>query len=440
MEQEARLFEALLDHELIPALGCTEPIALAYAAALATEVLGARPEAIELRASNNIIKNVKSVTVPGSGGMAGMEAATVLGALGGTAKNRLEVLQSLTPDSIDETEKFIKDGKITVKQLLSEHPLHIIVTVKNGEHSASCELRDEHTNVVALQKDGQDLRAEDLPEDLRGLFNGDHGAAAKEALPNPFADFNVSSIIDFCEKADISLLMPFLERQINLNVAIAEEGLAGGWGLEVGKNILPAKDSLPEELYLQRKATAYAAAGSDARMTGSPMPVVINSGSGNQSLTVSMPVWVYATELDIPKDRFYRALLLSNLLALYQKSFIGRLSAYCGAVSAAAGAVAGISWMLHGDREEIERTLINTLVNISGMVCDGAKASCAFKISASLDTAFLAWKLAQNGDRFAAGDGLAKDTADKTIRAVGKMAREGMKETDATIVGIMLEP
>ena len=440
MDDTARLFEALLDHELIPALGCTEPIALAYAAALASEILGARPEAIELRASNNIIKNVKSVTVPGSGGMAGMEAATVLGALGGTAKNRLEVLRSLTPASIDATKQFIADGKITVEQLLSEHPLHIIVTVKNGGHTASCELRDEHTNVVALTKDGKELCPEDLPEELRHLFVGENCEEPQASIPDPFEHFNVASIIDFCETSDLSLLIPFLERQVKLNVAIAEEGLAGGWGLEVGKNILPEKGTMPEALYLQRKATAYAAAGSDARMTGSPMPVVINSGSGNQGLTVSMPVWVYASELDIPEERFYRALLMANLLALYQKSFIGRLSAYCGAVSAAAGAVAAIAWMLNGDRGEIERTLINALANISGMVCDGAKASCAFKISASLDTAFTAWKLAQNGDRFAAGDGLAKATADETIRAVGKMAREGMKETDATIVGIMLEP
>lgn len=416
---------ALLVHELIPALGCTEPIAIAYCTSCAASLLEQVPEKIILEASSNIIKNVKSVIVPNSHGMKGIEAAAILGALARAPERKLEVLEGLEDEQIVQADRLLSEGICEVRRLESPHPLHIIARCQAGGHEALAEICDQHTNLVRLALDGENKME-------------DHVDSSTAEQSFDFSDLQLKDLIDYAEEGDFGEAEDSLQRQLKLNSAIAEEGLSNKWGANIGQ-LHKTQISGEEKAYTARKmAIAMASAGSDARMSGCDLPVVINSGSGNQGMTVSMPPYAYARVYDIPRERLMKALALANLIALYQKNFIGRLSAFCGAVSAAVGSVCGIAWMLGGDEDLLQRIINNTLGTISGMVCDGAKASCAAKIAAALNVAFDAYELAERGISFANGDGIVKASADETIRAVGRMARLGMRATDAEIIDIML--
>lgn len=418
-------FTALLVHELIPALGCTEPIAIAYCTSCAASLLEQVPEKIILEASSNIIKNVKSVIVPNSHGMKGIEAAAILGALARAPERKLEVLEGLEDEQIVQADRLLSEGICEVRRLESPHPLHIIARCQAGGHEALAEICDQHTHLVRLALDGENKME-------------DHVDSSTAEQSFDFSDLQLKDLIDYAEEGDFGEAEDSLQRQLKLNSAIAEEGLSNKWGANIGQ-LHKTQISGEEKAYTARKmAIAMASAGSDARMSGCDLPVVINSGSGNQGMTVSMPPYAYARVYDIPRERLMKALALANLIALYQKNFIGRLSAFCGAVSAAVGSVCGIAWMLGGDEDLLQRIINNTLGTISGMVCDGAKASCAAKIAAALNVAFDAYELAERGISFANGDGIVKASADETIRAVGRMARLGMRETDAEIIDIML--
>lgn len=416
---------ALLVHELIPALGCTEPIAIAYCTSCAASLLELVPEKIILEASSNIIKNVKSVIVPNSHGMKGIEAAAILGALARAPERKLEVLEGLEDEQIVQADRLLSEGICEVRRLESPHPLHIIARCQAGGHEALAEICDQHTHLVRLALDGENKME-------------DHVDSSTAEQSFDFSDLQLKDLIDYAEEGDFGEAEVSLQRQLKLNSAIAEEGLSNKWGANIGQ-LHKTQISGEEKAYTARKmAIAMASAGSDARMSGCDLPVVINSGSGNQGMTVSMPPYAYARVYDIPRERLMKALALANLIALYQKNFIGRLSAFCGAVSAAVGSVCGIAWMLGGDKDLLQRIINNTLGTISGMVCDGAKASCAAKIAAALNVAFDAYELAERGISFANGDGIVKASADETIRAVGRMARLGMRATDAEIIDIML--
>lgn len=416
---------ALLVHELIPALGCTEPIAIAYCTSCAASLLEQVPEKIILEASSNIIKNVKSVIVPNSHGMKGIEAAAILGALARATERKLEVLEGLEDEQIVQADRLLSEGICEVRRLESPHPLHIIARCQAGGHEALAEICDQHTHLVRLALDGENKME-------------DHVDSSTAEQSFDFSDLQLKDLIDYAEEGDFGEAEDSLQRQLKLNSAIAEEGLSNKWGANIGQ-LHKTQISGEEKAYTARKmAIAMASAGSDARMSGCDLPVVINSGSGNQGMTVSMPPYAYARVYDIPRERLMKALALANLIALYQKNFIGRLSAFCGAVSAAVGSVCGIAWMLGGDEDLLQRIINNTLGTISGMVCDGAKASCAAKIAAALNVAFDAYELAERGISFANGDGIVKASADETIRAVGRMARLGMRATDAEIIDIML--
>ena len=416
---------ALLVHELIPALGCTEPIAIAYCTSCAASLLEQVPEKIILEASSNIIKNVKSVIVPNSHGMKGIEAAAILGALARAPERKLEVLEGLEDEQIVQADRLLSEGICEVRRLESPHPLHIIARCQAGRHEALAEICDQHTHLVRLALDGENKME-------------DHVDSSTAEQSFDFSDLQLKDLIDYAEEGDFGEAEDSLQRQLKLNSAIAEEGLSNKWGANIGQ-LHKTQISGEEKAYTARKmAIAMASAGSDARMSGCDLPVVINSGSGNQGMTVSMPPYAYARVYDIPRERLMKALALANLIALYQKNFIGRLSAFCGAVSAAVGSVCGIAWMLGGDEDLLQRIINNTLGTISGMVCDGAKASCAAKIAAALNVAFDAYELAERGISFANGDGIVKASADETIRAVGRMARLGMRATDAEIIDIML--
>lgn len=418
-------FTALLVHELIPALGCTEPIAIAYCTSCAASLLEQVPEKIILEASSNIIKNVKSVIVPNSHGMKGIEAAAILGALARAPERKLEVLEGLEDEQIVQADRLLSEGICEVRRLESPHPLHIIARCQADGHEALAEICDQHTHLVRLALDGENKIEE-------------HVGSSTAEQSFDFSDLQLKDLIDYAEEGDFGEAEDSLQRQLKLNSAIAEEGLSNKWGANIGQ-LHKTQISGEEKAYTARKmAIAMASAGSDARMSGCDLPVVINSGSGNQGMTVSMPPYAYARVYDIPRERLMKALALANLIALYQKNFIGRLSAFCGAVSAAVGSVCGIAWMLGGDEDLLQRIINNTLGTISGMVCDGAKASCAAKIAAALNVAFDAYELAERGISFANGDGIVKASADETIRAVGRMARLGMRATDAEIIDIML--
>jgi len=417
-------YVALLKHELVPALGCTEPIAIALAAAKARSVLGTFPDSLEISCSGNIIKNVKSVTVPNSGGLSGIEVAAILGAVGGDADNSLEVLEKVTDEHRRITRELVAKSFCTVSLAEGVENLYISLTAIKAEESALVEIRETHTNITRIEKNGNILF-----EAAKGDSEADHYASLKEML-------DTKSIIAFAHTVKIKDVKDILERQIEMNTNISEEGLKGDYGIGVGKTMLKYYNTSDVRV----RATAKAAAGSDARMGGCSLPVVINSGSGNQGMTVSLPVIEYAKELKVDHETLLRALALANLIALLQKRYIGSLSAFCGAVSAATGAASGITYLYGGGYEEISNTITNTLANIGGVVCDGAKASCAAKIASALDAAIFAMLLGVNEKRaFRSGDGLVKDDVEKTIQSVGRMGREGMKSTDVEILNIMLD-
>ena len=420
----------VLNRELVCALGCTEPIAVAYAAALASQTLGCEPDHMDVACSGNIIKNVKSVTVPNSGGMHGIEAAAVLGAVGGDAKSALEVLESVNDE--DRARVVRAPRRRWLLRCVAcrgcAQPLHQ-GDCDAGGHTAVVEITDHHTNVTCHTLDG-------IP--VCGKSAGECAACAERVVAERAADnadtpMSIDSIIDFIEDGDIEGARAAVERQIELNGAISAEGLAHAWGAEVGRTLLGARAD-----DVACRARARAAAGSDARMNGCALPVAIVCGSGNQGITCALPVMEYAEYLRCDHERLVRAVMLSDLIAVHIKSYIGALSAFCGAICAACGAGAAITWLCGGTREQIGATVSNTLGNVGGIVCDGAKASCAAKISAAVDAAILGHDMAMQGRGFRAGEGLIQDTVEETIASMGYVGRVGMKDTDVEILNIMI--
>ena len=435
----------LLNGELICALGCTEPIAVAYAAALARLVLGCEPEALKVGCSGNIIKNVKSVTVPNSDGMRGVEAAAVLGAVGGNAAAALEVLETVTDaDRARARELLARPDYCDVELVEGVPNLYIEVCAEALGHTAEVAISEHHTNVVRCTRDGVPAtqlcpaaRGGDVVDACSGTCALMAAASQDEAAPapvsRPLGGLSLDVILDFVQTGDISLAREALERQLDLNKDISDEGLKNAWGAEVGRTLLATRGD-----DVACRARARAAAGSDARMSGCALPVAIVCGSGNQGITCAMPVLTYADDLGIDRERTLRALALADLVAIHTKSYIGALSAFCGVVCAACGAGAAIAWMRGGSREQIGATVVNTLGNVGGIVCDGAKASCAAKISAAVDAAILGCDMALADRGFRAGEGVVQDTVEETIAAMGYVGRVGMKDTDVEILNIMI--
>lgn len=414
-----RVYVDILKRELVPAMGCTEPIALAYAAAKAREVLGALPDRVEVEASGNIIKNVKSVIVPNTNHQKGIQAAVAIGIVAGKAERELEVLAEVTQDEKDEMQTYLQNTEIRICPAKSDFVLDIVITVYHGEDYAKVRIVNEHTNVVLLEKNGEVLLEKD-------------SQAVKPVDRPDYSLLTVENICEFAKIVDIEDVREVLDRQIRCNSAIADEGLANDYGANIGSVLLRSYGN-----DVRNRAKARAAAGSDARMNGCELPVVINSGSGNQGMTVSLPVLEYAKELNADEDKLYRALVISNLTAIHQKTGIGSLSAYCGAVSAGAGAGAGIAYLRGGDYREIAHTIVNTLAITSGIICDGAKASCAAKIATAVDAGILGYDMFLEGQQFYGGDGVISVGVENTIRNIGRLGREGMKETDKEILYIM---
>ena len=410
----------ILKEELIPAMGCTEPIALAYAAAKAREVLGCLPERVHIGASGSIIKNVKSVIVPNTNHLKGIPAAAAAGIVAGNASKELEVISEVTPEQTEEISDFLNKAEIKVEHIDNGCIFDIIVDVFAGNESAKVRIANYHTNIVRIEKNGEILHY--VP--VEGTK--DEGLTDRSLL-------DVKSIWEFINMVDIDDIREVLSRQIKYNSAIADEGLRGSYGANIGSVLLKTYGD-----DVRTRAKARAAAGSDARMNGCELPVVINSGSGNQGMTCSLPILEYAKELDADEDKTYRALALSNLIAIHQKTGIGRLSAYCGAVSAGAAAGAGIAYLCGGGYEEIVHTVVNALAIVSGMVCDGAKASCAAKIASSVDAGILGYNMYLQGQQFYAGDGIISKGVENTINNIGRLGKDGMKETNEEIIRIMI--
>lgn len=413
-------FLNILKEELIPAMGCTEPIALAYASAKASELLLDNPTEIIARCSGNMIKNVRCVTIPNSGGMTGIESACALGAFGGDSSRIMEVLEAVTPDSLNVAKEFLKEGRCCVEFLDSDIPLHFIIEVKSEKNSVSVEVRHGHTNVCKIVKNGETV------------FENDN--LVKEEPLTDRSSLSLEAIKEYADTVDLNEVNEIISRQINCNINIANEGMSGKYGLGIGQVIL---DSYP--LTVMTKMKAFTAAASEARMDGCDMPVIINSGSGNQGITSSVPIIIYARENGIPDERLFRSLVFSGLLTIYQKEFIGKLSAFCGAVSAACASGAAITYMIGGSVTQIKDTVDNTLANVPGIICDGAKTSCAAKIASSLDASMLAHYLAMKGKTYQAYTGIIGADAGKTISSVGYIGKVGMKQTDKEIVKMMLE-
>lgn len=411
-------FVRILRDELIPAFGCTEPIALAYASAKARETLGEFPEFIEAHCSGNIIKNVKGVRVPNSGGLKGVETAVILGALAGDSDKKLEILESITEkDRLDARELLDKDF---CRCILVEGVGNLFLKIRavHKEQWAEVTIEHAHTNITSIKKNGVTL------------YEQSHDV---NDTRSDKSHLNIRDIVAFADRVNIEDVKDVLDMQISYNSAIAEEGLKGQWGAQIGRIFMSGYQ--PEVQWL---AIAKTAAGSDARMAGCPSPVVINSGSGNQGMTCSIPVIEYARELGKTKEELYRALCISNLTAQDQKQYIGPLSAYCGVVCAAASAGAAITYLYGGTVEQIEHTVVNTIANVGGMICDGAKASCAAKIASALQAAILGHQMAMQGITFEPGEGLVQVEPEETIRAIGYMGKEGMKKTDVEILNIMI--
>ena len=416
-----RAYIRILEEELVPAMGCTEPIALAYGAALAGRTLGEPVEHMVVRCSGNIIKNVKSVVVPNSGGLKGVEVAAVLGLLGGDADRELEVLQSVTPEVVERAQALIAQGFCEVELVEGVPNLFIVVEVSGAGHTASVTLRDRHTNVVDVTRDGETIQ--------RDAHDEEDDAYNQEV----YRRLSMANICAVAREIDLERVKPLLERQIDCNTAVSEEGLRGHWGSEIGRTILAMH---PADVTTRMRARA--AAGSDARMGGCSLPVVINSGSGNQGMTVSLPVIEYAASVHATHEQLLRALCISNLTALHLKRYIGSLSAFCGVVCAAAGAGAAVTYLAGGTDAQVGSTVVNTIANVGGIMCDGAKASCAAKISSAVDAAMLGHTMAMLGEDFCAGDGLVGEDVESSIASMGYVGRVGMASTDVEILNIMI--
>lgn len=426
MERTSTVYKTyveILKRELVCAMGCTEPIAIAYCAAVARKALGTLPSEIDVAASGNIIKNVKSVIVPNTGGLRGIEAAAAIGALAGDAEAGLQVVSHVTPDEIAALPGYMEQTAFSVSAAESEFLLDIEVTVRANGHFATVRAVQEHTNIVLVETDAGVLFSKDPDEDT----GKDEGAPDYTLL-------NVADICEFADTCELDDVRPILERQLSCNCAIAEEGLRGNYGAGIGKVLLTAYGD-----DVRTRARAYAAAASDARMNGCDLPVVINSGSGNQGITASLPVYVYAKELGASEEKLFRALLVSNLVTLHEKTGIGRLSAYCGAVSAGAGAGAGITYLHGGGCREISHTIVNALAVTSGIVCDGAKSSCAAKIAMAVEAGILGFEMFNCGKQFYGGDGLVAKGVENSIANFSRLGRIGMRETDKEIIRMMTE-
>ena len=410
----------VLKEELIPAMGCTEPIAIAYAGAIAREHLGCLPERVEIEVSGNIIKNVKSVIVPNTGGLRGIEVAAAAGIVAGDAAKELKVISEVSTEAVAVIHKFLESTPITVNFSDSKKIFDIMITVYGNGHSAYVLICEFHTNIVEIREDYKYVLQKDIAvEDSLGFT--DRGF------------MNVQEIIEFADTARIEDVKDILDLQIECNVNISEEGLAGDYGANIGKVLLKTYGTDDVKI----RAKAKAAAGSDARMNGCEMPVVINSGSGNQGITASIPVIEYAKELGVSDEKRYRALLVSNLITIHLKSGIGRLSAYCGAVSAGCASGAGIAYLYGGGVDEVSHTIVNSLAITSGIICDGAKASCAAKIATAIDAGILGYHMYKEGQQFYGGDGIVSKGVENTIKNVGQLAKEGMATTDQEILKIM---
>lgn len=425
MERNDPLYQKyvqILREELVPAMGCTEPISLAYAAAMARAQLGCMPQRVRVAVSGNILKNVKSVVVPNTGGQRGIAAAAAAGITAGDETRQLQVLAEVTPGQIEAMQAFLAAVPIEVSAVDEGHIFDIGVTVYAGGHEASVRIVDFHTNIVRITKDGE---AQPLP--ASDCTDGESAALTDRGC------LSVENILRFADTVALEDVRPILARQIECNMAIAEEGLRSPYGANIGKVLL--------EMYgggVKTRARAMAAAGSDARMSGCELPVVINSGSGNQGITASVPVIVYARETGASEERLYRALVVSNLCTIHLKTGIGRLSAYCGAVSAGCASGAGIAYLLGGGYAEVAHTLVNALAAVSGIVCDGAKPSCAAKIAAAVDAGLLGYHMYLQGNQFVGGDGIVRKGVENTIQAVGCLAHDGMLATDKEIIRLMV--
>ena len=413
-------FLSILQEELVPALGCTEPIAIAYAAAVAAHRAGGPPRSILAECSGNIIKNVKSVTVPNTGGRKGIQSAAAIGIIAGDPTLGLEVISHVRTEQIAQMEAFLEKTAVYVHHEQCSCALQVGVRVSGDKHTVLVCIQNEHSNIVRIEEDGRCVLDKEARKDTQEQLDA--------------MQFSMQGIYEFAEIADLADVKEILDRQIQCNTAIAEEGLAHSYGANIGSVLLSTYgDSV------QIRARALAAAGSDARMSGCELPVIINSGSGNQGMTCSLPVIAYARELQSSEEQLYRALLISNLSTLYQKKYIGRLSAYCGAVSAGAGAGAGIAYLLGGDYDHICHAIVNALAITSGMICDGAKPSCAAKIATAVDAGIMGCMMYQKGKQFYRGEGIVCRDIEETIMGVGQLARDGMKETDDEIIKLMIQ-
>lgn len=412
------IYVQILKEELVMAMGCTEPIAISYACAKATQVLDHLPDRIVVKASGSIIKNVKSVIVPHTNGLKGIEVAAAAGALYGDADAKLEVLSSATREQIEELPEYVQNTNITVQHIEQGHVFDLEIHVYYEQEHASVRIVDTHTNIVQIEKNWQVI-FEDKTTSLE--LKADHSALI------------MKQIWDFSQTVDIDDVKEILDRQITCNMAIANEGIHNSYGANIGHVILNMDSDC-----VKTRAKAYAAAGSDARMNGCELPVVINSGSGNQGITCCVPVVVYAKELDCTQEQLYRALVLSNLTAIYIKTGIGTLSAFCGAVSVGAAAGAGIAYLHNGTYKEIQHTIVNALAILSGTICDGAKASCAAKIASSVDAGIMGYYMYKNKQQFYAGDGIVAHSVDETIQNIGTLGSQGMLQTNDKIIEMMI--
>lgn len=415
-----QLYVQVLQEELRPAMGCTEPIALAYAAALARDQMAELPQKVDIEVSGNIIKNVKSVIVPHTGGLKGIPAAVAAGIIVAKPERQLEVLSEVTPEQIREIGQYLEQAKFHVEQMDTTNPFDIRITLRAGDEWAQVRIVGDHTNLIYLSHNGiavYDHPCEGVPSSSK----------------TDRSTMNVEDILEFADSVILEDVQDVLDRQMAYNWAIAEEGMRGSYGASIGKVL---KDSYGDST--PNKAKYMAAAGSDARMNGCELPVIINSGSGNQGITASVPVMVYAKDNGTTKENLYRALVVSNLCTTHLKTGIGTLSAYCGAVSAGCGAAAGIAYLNGGGVREVAHTLVNAMAIGSGIICDGAKASCAAKIAVAVDAGLLGYQMCKNGMQFYAGDGIVKKGIENTIKTVGSLAHDGMVDTDREIIHLMM--
>ncbi|MBQ6316689.1 MAG: serine dehydratase subunit alpha family protein [Oscillospiraceae bacterium] len=417
------LYDSYLDilrEELVPAMGCTEPIAVAYAAAIARDTLGCMPDSTELIVSGNIVKNVKSVVVPNTGGRKGLRTAVAAGLCFGKAEKELEVIADATEQDLAELDAYLRTADITLKEADSNQPFDLAVLLHKGSDSAYVHIVSHHTNVVCIRKNDTVILEKPFTDDTI-------------QVPENRKLLSVEHIVEFADTVNIEDVRPILQRQIDYNLAIAQEGLKGEYGAQIGRILLLSYGNS-----VHNRAKAWAAAGSDARMDGCEMPVVINSGSGNQGITTSIPVIVYARECAVSEELLFRALVISNLVTIHLKTGIGSLSAYCGATSAGAGAGAGICYLYGGSYEEIAQTIVNALAINSGMICDGAKASCAAKIASAVEAGLLGMCMNMHDSQFFGGDGIVVTGVENTIKAVSSIARDGMRGTDKEVIKLMM--